>query len=148
LEQTGSHNAKVGLFKARVEKYKKALQGFNKLFDRDLTLFDDVINDAIMNGQVHKFEYCSELMWKSVKELLRINNNISARSPRDTIKEFLNCGYVNAGMYETLVNILDDRNKLSHIYTDDIMEEIHPKLKDYNTAMNEVLKILETVTIS
>lgn len=82
----------TGLYRANVDKYKKALTGFNKFFEKDLMLFDPVINDAILNGQLQKFEYCSELMWKVIKQLLIINNDISPKSPRDAIKEFFNCG--------------------------------------------------------
>jgi nucleotidyltransferase substrate binding protein (TIGR01987 family) len=148
LEQTESHRARVELYRSKVEKYKKALIGFNKLFERDLSLFDEVINDALRNGQIHKFEYCSELMWKSVKMLLSINNNVTPRSPRDSIKEFLNCGYINAETYETMTIMLDDRNRLSHMYKDDILDEVYARLQEYKTTMNKVLTILEEVTIS
>ncbi len=138
----------AGLYRAKVDKYKKALTGFNKLFEKDLMLFDPVINDAIMNGQLQKFEYCSELMWKAIRLLLQMNNSISSKSPRDVIKEFFNSGYIDSGKYEILLNIIEDRNKLSHMYNEEVFTEVHARLKDYVQVMNEVLTILEEVSIS
>lgn len=138
----------TGLYRAKVEKYKKALAGFNKLFEKELMLFDPVINDAIMNGQLQKFEYCSELMWKAVRQLLVINNNVSPKSPRDSIKEFFNCEYIRSAQYETMIKILEDRNKLSHVYDEEVFTEVHSRLKEYKEIMNDVLIILEKVSIS
>ena len=140
MEQTGLH-------KAKVDKFKKALSGFSLLFEKDLMLFDPVINDVIMNGQLQKFEYCSELMWKALRSHLINSNNISPRSPRDTVKEFFNCGYIGSQHYEELLKILEDRNTLSHVYSEEVFIEIHSRLKDHNKAMKEVLIILEKDSI-
>lgn len=138
----------AGLYRAKVTKFKQALTGFSRLFEKDLMLFDPLINDVIMNGQLQKFEYCSELMWKAIRALLIINNDISPSSPRGAIKEFFNCKYINTKQYEVLINILDDRNKLSHVYNENIFQEIHSRLNEYNNTMKEVLTILENVSIS
>lgn len=82
-----------------------------------------------------------------MKLLLKINNNIAANSPRDAVKEFYNCGYINENQYEIMIGVLDDRNKLSHVYNEEVFEDIHPKLESYNKIMNEVLNILEKVSI-
>jgi len=137
----------AGLHKAKVARFKKALSGFSLLFEKDLMLFDPVINDAIMNGQLQKFEYCSELMWKAIRSQLIISSGISPRSPRESIKEFFNCGYINSAQYEILIKILEDRNTLSHVYNEEVFAEIHSRLKEHNFVMNEVLLILEKDSI-
>ena len=135
------------LYKAKVKKYKKALLSFNAAMEQDLSLFEPVINDILINGQVQKFEFCSELMWKTVRSLIIINNKIPVKSPKDAVKEFFNCGYVSEGEYESLINILDDRNVLSHVYNEEIFTEVHKKLPGYKDVMNYVLNILEKVSI-
>ncbi|MBZ0202195.1 MAG: nucleotidyltransferase substrate binding protein [Ignavibacteria bacterium] len=137
----------AGLYRAKVEKYKKALTGFNRLFEHDMALFDPVITDAIMNGQLQKFEYCSELMWKAIRLLIRQRNKISPKSPRDAVKEFFNCGYINSSQYETMIQILDDRNKLSHVYNEDVFTEVYSRIGEFKVVMNDVLTILEKVSI-
>lgn len=119
---------------------------FNTALGPDLSLFEPVLSDLIMNGQVQKFEYCSELMWKALRLLLVINNNISAKSPKEVIKEFYNCGYADEKQYEVLLKILEDRNRLSHVYNEEVFLDIHSKLKEYNVTMNEALRILEKVS--
>jgi nucleotidyltransferase substrate binding protein (TIGR01987 family) len=138
----------AGLYRAKVEKFKKALLSFNSAMGQDLSLFEPVVNDILINGQVQKFEYCSELMWKTIRTLIRINNEISAKSPKDAVKEFYNCGYIEENDLEIMVNILEDRNKLSHVYNEEIFLQVHGRLSSYREVMNKVLKILEKVSIS
>lgn len=135
------------LYTAKVEKYKKAILSFNSALGADLSLFEPVLSDLIMNGQVQKFEYCSELMWKALRLLLVINNNISAKSPKEVVKEFCNCGYADEKQYEVLLKILENMNRLSHVYNEEVFFDIHSKLKEYNLVMNEALNILEKVSI-
>ena len=130
-------------FKYKLEVYEKALKGFDTSLNIDFKLLSEEIIDAIINGRIQKFEYCTELTWKIIKNYLYIYHNIDAKSPRDSIKEFFLIGAVDEPSYELLLNILDDRNKLSHIYKEEFFEEIHSKLKNYFEVMALVLKIIK-----
>ena len=130
-------------FKYKLEVYEKALKGFDTSLNIDFKLLSEEIIDAIINGRIQKFEYCTELTWKIIKNYLYIYHNIDAKSPRDSIKEFFLIGAVDEPSYELLLNILDDRNKLSHIYNEEFFIEIHNKLKIYYVIMDRVLTILK-----
>ena len=130
-------------FKYKLEVYEKALKGFDTSLNIDFKLLSEEIIDAIINGRLQKFEYCTELTWKIIKNYLYVYHNIDAKSPRDSIKEFFLIGAVDESSYELLLNILDDRNKLSHIYKEEFFTEIHNKLKNYYVIMNRVLTILK-----
>lgn len=130
-------------FKYKLELYEKALKGFNISLNIDVLGFSEEIIDTIKNGRIKKFEYCTELTWKAIKNFLYEYHGIDAKSPRDSIKEFFLVGAVEESNYELLINILDDRNKLSHIYKEDFFEEIHGKLKKYYAVMASVLKIFK-----
>ncbi len=130
-------------FKYKLEVYEKALKGFDRSLNIDFKLLSEEIIDAIINGRLQKFEYCTELTWKIIKNYLYVYHNIDAKSPRDSIKEFFLIGAVDESSYELLLNILDDRNKLSHIYKEEFFTEIHNKLKNYYVIMDRVLTILK-----
>ncbi len=130
-------------FKYKLEVYEKALKGFNISLNIDVSGFSEEIIDTIKNGRIQKFEYCTELTWKTIKNFLYEYHAIDARSPRDSIKEFFLVGAVEESNYELLINILDDRNRLSHIYKEEFFDEIHSKLKNYYTVMTLVLKIIK-----
>ena len=130
-------------FKYKLEVYEKALKGFDTSLNIDFKLLSEEIIDAIINGRIQKFEYCTELTWKTIKNFLYEYHGIDAKSPRESIKEFFLVGAVEEGNYELLINMLDDRNKLSHIYKEEFFEEIHSKLKNYFEVMALVLKIIK-----
>lgn len=130
-------------FQLKVKVFQKAIKGFRvslKVKTNDLSF---EIIDLIKSGRVQKFEYCIELTWKIIKKLLYVYHNVDAKSPRDSIKEFYLIGAVSEEKYEHLLKMLDDRNKLSHIYNEVLLEEIHSKLNDYYEVMDEVEKYIK-----
>lgn len=130
-------------FKYKLEIYAKALKGFDRSLNIDLSGFSEEIIDTIKNGRIQKFEYGTELMWKVIKNFLYEYHGIDAKSPRESLKEFFLVGAVEESNYELLINILDDRNRLSHIYKEEFFDEIHSKLKSYFPVMALVLKIIK-----
>ena len=82
-------------YQAKLEVVRKAIISFGKLLAVDLSLFREVIADGIKNGQIQKFEYCTELLWKQIKRFLLERDGIDASTPKDAIKEFYLAGYVS-----------------------------------------------------
>lgn len=116
-------------FKYKLEVYEKALKGFDISLNIDLLGLSEEVIDTLKNGRIQKFEYCTELTWKVIKNFLYEYHGIDAKSPRESLKEFFLVGAVEESKYELLINILDDRNRLSHIYKEELFDEIHSKRK-------------------
>ena len=107
---------------------------------------DCIAKMAIVSKEARETKYWLNLLQKSqlvIKNFLYEFHGIDAKSPRESIKEFFLVGAVEEGNYELLINMLDDRNKLSHIYKEEFFEEIHSKLKNYFEVMALVLKIIK-----
>ena len=107
---------------------------------------DFIAKMAIVSKEARETKYWLNLLQKSqlvIKNFLYEFHGIDAKSPRESIKEFFLVGAVEEGNYELLINMLDDRNKLSHIYKEEFFEEIHSKLKNYFEVMALVLKIIK-----
>ena len=107
---------------------------------------DFIAKMAIVSKEARETKYLLNLLQKSqlvIKNFLYEFHGIDAKSPRESIKEFFLVGAVEEGNYELLINMLDDRNKLSHIYKEEFFEEIHSKLKNYFEVMALVLKIIK-----
>lgn len=130
-------------YKFKLAAYEKAIQGFATSLLIDTSGFTGDVVDVIKNGRIQKFEYCSELTWKIIKIFLFEHHSIDANSPREAIKEFFLIKVIEDTDYELLIDMLNDRNKLSHIYKEEFFEEIHNKLKDYLGVMNVVLGVLK-----
>ena len=123
---------------ARLTDFLSSLNTFEKSLQLDMTKYKGVELDTIKNGQIQKFEYCIELCWKTIKGFLNSVHGVYAVSPKSTIKEFYRVALINEQQYELLNEMLDDRNRLSHIYNELFFEDIYLKLNDYLVVMKKV----------
>jgi nucleotidyltransferase substrate binding protein (TIGR01987 family) len=129
-------------FQLRLAAYRQALAGFSGLLKVDLTPFEAKIVDGLKNGQAQKFEYTAELTWKMIRRFLLLKDAVEANSPKGAVKEFYLAGYVDEPDYEALAAMLDDRNRLSHIYKAAEFEEILLRLPVYVRLMEKCLHIM------
>lgn len=123
---------------ARLTDFLSSLNIFERSLQLEMTKYEGVELDTIKNGQIQKFEYCIELCWKTIKVFLNTVHGVDAVSPKLTIKEFYRVALVNEQEYELLNEMLDDRNRLSHIYNELFFEDIYLKLNDYLVVMKKV----------
>lgn len=54
------------------EQLNSAVMDFSHSLSIDLTLLSEDVADAVRNGQVQKFEFTIELLWKVIKIFTRI----------------------------------------------------------------------------
>jgi len=123
---------------ARLTDFLSSLNTFERSLQLDMTKYKGVELDTIKNGQIHKFEYCIVLCWKIIKVFLNTVHGVDAVSPKSTIKEFYRVDLVNEQEYELITEMLDDRNRLSHIYNELFFKDIYLKLNDYLVVMKKV----------
>ena len=124
---------------ARLADFKSALNTLQLSLQLDLGKYNNVELDTVKSGQIQKFEYCTELCWKTVKIFLAHKHGIDTISPKTTIKEFYRISLIDDKNYELLIQMLDDRNRLSHIYNELFFEDIYLKLDVYFKVMKKVL---------
>ena len=123
----------------------QALNGLELLLQKDLSLCDPVITDGVRNGRVQKFEYCTELLWKTIKRFLLVVHGIETVSPKTAVKELYTIGRVTADEYDVLCSMIDARNMLSHVYRVEYFEEVHARLDAYTAAMKRVAESFESI---
>ena len=130
-------------FKYKLINYSNALEGFNDLLKVNLSEYAGVVLDGLKNGQIQKFEYCTELTWKIIKSFLQNIHMLELPTPKLALKAFYTNNFVDEKVYELLINMLEDRNKLSHIYNEKDFGKIHIKLRDYFNVMRSVDGIIK-----
>ena len=130
-----------------LKKMKDAFNSFSYLVNLDLKdsnlNLDVKIIDAIENGLAQKFEYTSELCWKLIKKFLFEKDGIDAKSPKSAVKEFYTTGYINEKDYNIMLQLIDSRNKLSHIYDEEEFKTIISDMKKYDLVFKKVIDIVE-----
>lgn len=116
---------------------KKLERAFSRL-DKAIKIARD---DLDKDGVIQRFEFTVELLWKTLKIVLEYNK-VECYSPRDCIKKAFRYALIEDD--EILLDMLDDRNRSSHIYDEKTSEEIFKRIKEvYVNLIGKILKNLE-----
>ena len=128
--------------KLKTKVYREAFQSFSSSLELDLSAFDEEITDLIKNGHIQKFEYCSELMWKCIRLYLLDTEAVNASGPKGAAKELFRLGKCDEALYESIVEILEARNELSHLYNQEMFNKLYRRLPDFSRVFGEVLALI------
>lgn len=130
----------------KLKEFKEALENFSYLVNLDLKSLnlDKRLIDAIENGMIQKFEYSIEICWKLIKKFLKQEDGIDAKTPKQSIKEFYLAGYIEEDNYLKLVDMIDDRNKLSHMYDEEEFKKILKKFSKYLNVFEKVEEVISS----
>ena len=130
-------------YEKKLISLKQALKTYENSMMIDDTIYGDIEQDTIKSGQVQKFEVCVELFWKTMKKFLYEIHGIEAISPKIVMKQLYRIEYTNEKKYETLIEMINDRNRLSHIYNENQFNEIYCRLTEYLYLMKRIVSKTE-----
>ena len=105
------------------------------------------LNELEREGAIQRFEYTFELAWNTLKDRLEYDG-IAFRSvtPRSVIRQAYQAGLIRNG--ETWMDMLTDRNLMSHTYDADRFEAIVTNVHDrYLSLLNDLYLRLLEVTV-
>jgi nucleotidyltransferase substrate binding protein (TIGR01987 family) len=121
-----------------LEKLKKALSKLK-------AGVDEASNELQKDGVIQRFEFTFELLWKTLKIFLR-EKGIDTRTPKDSLKEAFRIGWINDE--ETFSQMLEDRNKMSHVYEETKAAEIFERIKSqYVHRLEAVFQNLKSIKL-
>lgn len=101
----------------------------------------DANEELEMDGVIQRFEFTFELLWKTLKIFL-LDSGVEAKSPKDSLKEGFKIGWLKDE--QVFLNMLEDRNKTSHLYDKDTSEAILERIKNnYVPAIGAILSELK-----
>lgn len=100
----------------RFSNYKKALNSLKEFIDKGN------LSKLEKQGLVKAFEYTYELGWNTLKDYLEYQGDSSLTGSRDTIKKAFLSGLIEDG--DVWIEMLESRNKTSHVYNEETAEEI------------------------
>ena len=109
--------------------FNKALLRLRESLQEDLSK-----GSIVVDGTIQRFEFTFELAWKLARSIL-LYNGIEAEAPRTVIKEAFKVKLIADG-YEW-IDMLEDRNKTSHIYDEKQALKIYEKIKAQHFQMME-----------
>jgi len=117
-----------------------ALDKLEQAFGRLKEALPEVRDDLDRDGVIQRFEFTVELLWKTLKIILAYQG-VECASPRRCIKEAFRAGLIEDD--EILLDMLEDRNRSSHIYDEATAEEIFERIaKVYIPVLEKTLETL------
>ncbi len=94
------------------------------------------------DGVIQRFEFTFELAWKTLKDYCENQGIADAASPKKSVQKAFELGLIKDD--EVWTEILGDRNRMSHIYSEEESREIFENIKNkYVDAFQELINALE-----
>ena len=100
----------------RYANFCRALEGLEDFFK------PPPLNEREQQGLIKAFEYCYELGWNTLRDLLRSEGNADLIGSRDTLLEAFRVELIEDG--EGWMQMIQDRNLTSHTYNRVTAEQI------------------------
>ncbi|WP_300386499.1 nucleotidyltransferase substrate binding protein [Clostridium sp.] len=122
-------------------KYMNLKKAYNRL--KEVSDLYDGKNDIIRDSLIQRFEFTYELTHKTLREFMKyLGVTLENSFPRTIFKK----AYVNNLISDDKVwiSLLEDRNSTSHIYNEELSNEIASRIvNEYVNAIEELVKNLE-----
>lgn len=120
------------------------LEQFNKALTSLKTALAEPENPIVRDSVIKRFEFTYELAWKNVKVYLNDKLGVDVFSPKDVFRELRTNSLISDEKTETLLVMVDERNKIIHSYNEKFSNELYQRIKnDYFTLLEEVYGILK-----
>jgi len=120
----------------KLEVYKQTLDSFSYLANTDFSALQSILDprliDGLENGLIQKFEIITEQSWKLAKAFLYQQDGVDSKTPKQSIKNFFNAGYLEEESYLLWMQALEDRNVLGHRYDEEAYQNALGRMKRYS----------------
>ena len=122
-------------------KYMNLKKAYSRL--KEVSDLYDGKDDIIRDSLIQRFEFTYELTHKTLREFMKyLGVTLENSFPRTIFKK----AYVNNLISDDMVwsNLLEDRNSTSHIYNENLADEVADRIvKYYVDAIGELVDNLE-----
>ncbi len=123
-----------------MDKYNKKFSNFKKAVERlkeGIAEYDVTHSTTTRDGVIQRFEFCTELAWKTLRQKLIDEGLYDINSPKAVLKESFSLNLIkNERMW---LNVLADINATSHIYDEQKADRIFKNIKNDYLNLFEIL---------
>lgn len=89
--------------------------------------------DSIRDGVIQRFEFCTELAWKTMREYLIDQGYTELNSPKAVVKQAFAFGMIQD--QAAWIALLNDRNLTSHVYDESTAKLIFNRIEQQHLAL-------------
>ncbi|QQR48932.1 nucleotidyltransferase substrate binding protein [bacterium] len=105
-----------------------------------LTFMDNSkLERSLRDSLIQRFEFCTDLFWKYLKKYLELIVQITPdfNGPKPVIRAALKAGLLSETDAETLLKMIESRNMTSHIYKEEIADQISANIPMHYKIMHK-----------
>ena len=113
---------KYGYFTDAVARLREALDDYKKM-----------PLDSIRDGVIQRFEFCTELAWKTMREYLLDQGYTEINSPKAVVKQAFAFGMIQD--QQAWIDLMNDRNLTSHVYDEMTAKVIFERIENQHLAL-------------
>jgi len=131
--------------KNKFETLSKELSKFKESLDskKDLSGEDTNLWSIMRDSRIRRFQYSAEFFWKVSKTYLRKLHCIDEYSPVLVMKGLFKTRIVSEIETEKLLEIMRQRINVSHMYHEDLAENLDDDLEEYYKLIQDVSERLK-----
>jgi len=96
--------------------------------------------DLERDGVIQRFEFTFEAVWQAGQAFLQLEEGVSARSPRSTLKALGETGLLSEGETVLALEMLEDRNRTVHMYIEAVALQIHQRIPEYAPLLRAMVE--------
>jgi len=136
----------MGKLKSKYENLCKALVrleeavvDFEKFNANLKDSYDVRLYRTLRDSMIQRFEFCVDLFWKYLKIVLveELKKEPEFNAPKSVARAACNAKLVSEQDTELILKMIEDRNISSHIYKEEIADQISGKIGNYFRLMND-----------
>lgn len=140
------NKAQTNTIEVAKKDYEKKLFSFGQSLKTLKEMYDLYINKPDEKSPQmsfpKSFELTFELSWKTLQSFFKSQGFTEAISPKSTIKLAFNKGFITKD--QIWIDMLDARNKLSHIYDENMLKGITKRIsKEYIQELKKLYQKLK-----
>lgn len=124
------------------EKTKQSIENLKRAFSRlgDAIKTPAEQNSLLIDGTIQRFEFCIELFWKMLRRAL-LESGVESGTPREASQKAYQAKWLNDE--QLWIQMLQDRNRASRVYEEEIAQEIFSRVPQYYEIMSQALADVE-----
>jgi nucleotidyltransferase substrate binding protein (TIGR01987 family) len=127
-----------------VQRFNNFLKAIQSLRSAQNLALQRPLSELEKQGFIQSFEFCHELAWNTLKDLLEHQGISGMLGSRDVVRESFARGIIRQG--DDWMDMIKSRNLSSHTYNQNITEDIVSKIRStYILRFEELITKLESI---